>query len=73
MLTGMSWDACLRFARAKGVEVLRLGPRLQLIPASLLLAAMRHAASTAPVVTPADELASMERMLAEDLRKPPTR
>lgn len=42
---GMSWVWCLRFARAHGVEILRVGERKQLIVYADLIAAMRRYSS----------------------------
>jgi hypothetical protein len=68
--TGMSWDTALRFAREHGVEVLKVSPRLQLIPAGALYIALRDAAAKAPPLTFADELAAMERAFGAEVRKP---
>lgn len=59
---GLPWESCLRFARARGVEVYRIG-RWRLIPAYPFLEALKRAAAEVPATTFADELAEAERDL----------
>lgn len=63
-LTGMSWSWVVRFARAHGVPIWRVGSRKQVIPGPQLAAAMEAAnaaAGQAEPLTADDECARLER------------
>ena len=68
--TGMSWSWVMRFAHEHNVPIWRVGTRKQLVAAIPLLAALERAAvrADASVLTFEDELAALERSVAEKLR-----
>lgn len=68
-VTGLSWEQCLRFARAHGVSVFKLSHKSLVIPAKPLFAAMERVwAEGAAPSTFADELAAAKAEVARELR-----
>lgn len=67
-MTGMSWTWIVRFARAQGVPVWRVGTRKQLVPAAALLAAMERAAADALPASFDDEVEAFKAEIARKMR-----
>lgn len=65
-VTGMSWSWVIRFARAHGVPVWRVGTRKQLVPAAPLAEALERAAASAAPLSYEDEVEAYRR---ETIRK----
>lgn len=70
-MTGMSWEACLRFARAAGVPITRVGHRTYVIPAAPMKEALQRAAATSSADEHANALAAAKAELALDISAKP--
>lgn len=68
---GMSWEQCLRFARAAGVPVYKVSHKALLIPAKPLFAALERGARAPSELADelAAEVAAIERELGANMAK----